>query len=541
VEALPEELRNQGNRDRLVLVKRTGATSGSWVHREWAELWEKGSWKELAGECLAPWLRCQGPVPLARIREVFGFSQSQAEEALDALEESGKLVKDVDVEGLSPGLVCDRDNLELLLRLSRRKRRPEIKERPLRCLIPYLALRQGIGGEGDSERLLDPREKPWEMFSGFPAPVKLWETEIFPARLASYRGDMLDREIGETRLLWYGAGKEKAGFCKIEDLDLVLPRETAPAFEDKLPPSFFDTPRGFWEIKDALGLDSRSCAEALWQGVWKGLLSADSWEPLRRAIEEGFSRPPQDEVPAAGGRIPRALRERWRLGPPVRGNWFSLAPDDPWELENGGAQAPDPLEEEELKSGRVRLLLKRWGILCRPLLEREAPPFSWSALLPAMRRMELAGELAAGRFFSGINSLQFASPKIGEELEEAEESDAVFWMNAADPASLSGLSVPEGLPEFPSRLPSARLCFRGSRLIAVSTRSGKSLEIRIPPEDTDAAMTPAFAAFPRRRAAHPEKKILIEKINGKTAALGEYAGVFKEAGFVNDRGKLALW
>jgi ATP-dependent Lhr-like helicase len=543
-EALPEELRVfQRCADRLVLIRRPGAAVPSWVHREWAETWEKGSPEQLAAECLEPWLRCQGPLPLSRIREVFGFSQAQAEAAAASLAEQGKLVKDVSVEGGSPpGLVCDRDNLELLLRLSRRKRRPQIKERPLRCLIPYLALRQGIGG--DSGQPLRPGEKPWEKLAGFPAPIGLWETEIFPARLASYRGGMLDKEIGETRLLWYGAGREKAAFCAIEDLDLVLPRQTAPPFEDKLAPSFFDTPRSFWEIKDALGLDRRAAAEALWQAVWKGLLSADSWEPLRRAIEEGFSPSPSPgrEETAARGRIPRALRERWRLGPPVRGSWFSLAPGDPWEPEDkGSALNLDPLEEEELKRGRVRLLLKRWGVLSRPLLEREAPPFSWSALLPAMRRMELAGELVAGRFFSGINSLQFASPRIGEELEEAEAADRIFSVNAADPASLSGLQVPGGVPELPPRLISARLCFKGSRLIASSSRSGKSLEIRIPPEDPDLTRVTEFAVFPRRRAMHPEKKILIETVNGKTAALGEYAAAFKEAGFVNDRGKLVLW
>jgi ATP-dependent Lhr-like helicase len=521
--ALPEELRNLPGQyaERLGLIKRPGAAAASWVHREWAEIWEKGSPEQAAAECLAPWLRCQGPLSLSRLREVFGFSQAQAQAAADTLEAAGKLVKEVDVEGAAPGLVCDRDNLELLLRLSRRKRRPQIKERPLRCLIPYLALRQGIIGGGDSGGPSEPGGKPWERLTGFPAPVRLWETEIFPARLASYHGAMLDKEIGETRLLWYGAGREKAAFSGIEDLDLALPRHTAPPFEGKLIPSFFDTPRSFWEIKDALGLDRRSSAEALWQAVWKGLLSADSWEPLRRAIEEGFSPAPGIEETAARGRIPRALSARWRLGPPVRGNWFSLAPGDPWEPEGlGSAGEPasgeldplelnpwelNPLEEEELKRGRVRLLLKRWGVLCRPLLEREAPAFSWSALLPAMRRMELAGELAAGRFFSGINSLQFASPRIGVELEEAEALDGIFSMNAADPASLSGLQVPEGIPELPPRLGTARLCFRGSRLIASSSRSGTSLDIRVPPEDGDLERIAEFAAFPRRRAAHPEK------------------------------------
>ena len=86
------------------------------------------------------------------------------------------------------------------------------------------------------------------------------------------------------------------------------------------------------------------------------------------------------------------------------------------------------------------------------------------------------------------------------------------------------------------------LIARGEHVLALApTGSGKTLDIRIPPEDGDLIRVTEFAAFPRRRAVHPEKKILIEKINGKTAALGEYAAAFKEAGFVNDRGKLVLW
>ncbi|MDR1100013.1 MAG: hypothetical protein LBL28_05965, partial [Treponema sp.] len=219
--------------------------------------------------------------------------------------------------------------------------------------------------------------------------------------------------------------------------------------------------------------------------------------------------------------------------------WFSLVPD--YE------GPPDLLDEEELNRDRVRLLLERWGILCRPLLEREAfftaaeNPLSWSRLLPCMRRMELAGELAAGRFFSGVNSLQFASPRIITELEEAEQFRGLFWMNAADPASPAGLNI-DGLdPRFPARTAASRLCFRGQDLIAVSGRGGKDMAVFIPPDDPALEELAAFSGIPRRRAVHPEKKLVIEKINGKPAAQSGYATAFRSAGFISDQGKLYLW
>ncbi|MDR2617816.1 MAG: DEAD/DEAH box helicase [Treponema sp.] len=578
---VPPELKEAVQQDpglggRLAILKRESAGVASVVHREWAKRWREGGPGELAEDCLRLWLRYEGPVPLSRITEVFGFSMAEAEDAVYSFVEAEELADDVIVtQGDVParaysgaGLVCDRENLELLLRLLRRKRRREVKEKPAPLLVPFLARRQGLLQDSAPAGFPQRAEGgPWKKLSGFTAQAKLWETEIFPCRQAGYSGETLDRELREGRLLWYGAGKEKAGFCEPGDIDLVLPGSPAPEFTGGFPQGFFDFPRSFWEIRDAFsacareleGTGNAACAAALWNEAWRGSLSADSWEPVRRGLENGFF-PSGEKGETAGAkgsvtgmgipgsrrisgtlRIPKAIRERWRSGPPVPGNWFALFNDDGQRTEGEEFRL---LEEEELNRDRVRILLDRWGVLCRPFLEREAPCFSWSHLLPAMRRMELAGELTAGRFFSGINSLQFASPHIAEELEQAEQEQGVYWMNAADPASPSGLSI-EGLEkpgrEFPNRLPSSRLCFRGAELLAVSNRGARDLLIFIPPDDPAIMEAMAFVKLPRLRAVQPEIKVVIEKINGKTAASGEYAEVFRHLGFVNDRGMFVLW
>jgi len=239
--------------------------------------------------------------------------------------------------------------------------------------------------------------------------------------------------------------------------------------------------------------------------------------------------------------VPRAIRERWKSGTPVRGLWFSLASDSP--LDEGQSL----LEEEELNRERVRLLLDRWGILTRPLLEREAPALSWARLLPAIRRMELAGELVTGRFFGGVASLQFASPRILAELEEAEAERSIYWMNAADPASPAGLAVEGILPRAEHsahavrRTASSRLCFRGTELLAVSNRNCQELEIFIPPDDSDIVNALEFVKISRTRKVHKENKIIVDKINGDSAALSAYSEVLAAHGFVKDRGRMVLW
>ena len=540
--------------ERLKKIKRKDAGIASLVHRELVT-----SWENEALTLLGPWLRYEGPVSISRIAEVFGLSVADAGDAVNALAEVGEVVCDVALEAAptDDAFICDRENLEMLLRLSRRKARPEISERPASMLIPFLALRQGLASANSDTGVF------LEKLTACTVAAKLLETEFFTARCNNYNPEMLDREIREGRLVWYGAGKEKIGLCPVDDLDLVLPdlehspprggtSKTKPFAEtltQAINSGFFDRPRDFWEIREKMAemltenVGHKDCVEALWQKVWKGQLSADSFEPIRRGIENGFTQKEQEATERVTGpassfaprppRIPRALRNRWKEGAPIQGAWYSLVLDN--------QHTEDPFDRECRDRDRIRLLLARWGILCRPLFEQEHPPFSWSGLLPTMRRMELSGELVAGRFFAGINSLQFASPTIAAELEKAESFDGIYWMNAADPASLAGLGI-EGLdPHIPSRLSSNRIYFQGERLIAISKKSGREQQIFIDPDDPGIAPLVELFKMPRTRKVLPENKILVEKINNTDAAQSSYAKAFRASGFVPDRGRLYFW
>ena len=71
------------------------------------------------------------------------------------------------------------------------------------------------------------------------------------------------------------------------------------------------------------------------------------------------------------------------------------------------APSDDLLAAEKRKKVRVRLLLDRYGLLFRELLQREAAPFRWAVLFRSLRLMELSGEVQAGRFFHGMPGPQF--------------------------------------------------------------------------------------------------------------------------------------
>jgi ATP-dependent Lhr-like helicase len=522
---------------------------------------------------LGEWLRYEGPVSARRIAAVFGCTAGEAGDAANGLVETGEAVCGIIIDD-EEDLFCDAENFELLLNITRKKARPQVRERKAVLVTPFLSLRQGLIPE-NSFAFTDGENRSiipaLAVLSCYTAPAPLWETGILPARIHGYKPESLDSALALSRCLWFGAGKERIGFCapdELELMDLDVSRITRDSglHAMRIIAAFCGSYRNFWEIRDELvrqgsAKDSRTAVELLWEAVWASLLSSDSFQAVRRGLERGFIPKHPGEggfagrIPAVRASrrfrsVPKALREKWREGAPVPGNWFSLLPGP--ELDesriNHETSCHDSamgefsaLETAELNQDRVRLLLRRWGILARPLLERENSALSWAALLPAMRRMELAGELVTGRFVEGIHSLQFASPSIGPELEAAEDVSSVYWMNAADPASPAGLDI-DGLDKrLPSRTANAALCFRGSGLLAVSTKNGRELELFIPPDDSDYRKVVAFITAPRRRVYAPVRKLAIDTINGDAATESPWASVLETEGFIADRGKLFLW
>ena len=59
----------------------------------------------------------------------------------------------------------------------------------------------------------------------------------------------------------------------------------------------------------------------------------------------------------------------------------------------------------------ARTLLRRYGVVFRRLLEREAFSVSWFELGRVYRRLEARGEIRGGHFVSGVSGEQFALPE----------------------------------------------------------------------------------------------------------------------------------
>ncbi len=139
------------------------------------------------------------------------------------------------------------------------------------------------------------------------------------------------------------------------------------------------------------------------------------------------------------------------------------------------------------------MLLCRYGILFRDLLERESNAPKWRDLLNILRRLEARGEIRGGRFVSGFGGEQFALPEAVESLRLSRtlESPHEISVAAADPMNLAGIIVPGTRV---SAVPGRFLRFRNGAVIdeqpPANQRPPGNL---LPPEPV--APTPALRLF----------------------------------------------
>jgi ATP-dependent Lhr-like helicase len=119
--------------------------------------------------------------------------------------------------------------------------------------------------------------------------------------------------------------------------------------------------------------------------------------------------------------------------------------------------------EAEIESA-CRVLLRRYGVVFRDVLERETAIPRWRDLLGLLRRMEARGEVRGGRFVSGFSGEQFALPEALESLREARRNGMkleAVTVAGADPMNLLGIVIPG---ERVAAVPGNRVTFDESKL-----------------------------------------------------------------------------
>jgi len=480
---------------------------------------------------LGKWLFYYGPVEISWLQRTLGLPDDLLHDAIHALEETGVVLLDQFTEQSRRPEICDTANLEALLRMLRRSRKPAFEALDLAYLPLFLARFQGVVQPGNSAD--DLRER-LEQLLGVPLSANVWEEEVLPARLHPYFSAWLDSLMQTSDLLWFGCGQRKLSFAFPEDLDLFL--EPAGSNEDKDAPlaaRLIPDPKGRYSLPavcSSSGLPAATVATELWKLAWRSELSNDSFVSVRKGLLNRFVQ--REPIHRHGRELRHLPGSRWNRARDSSGNWYLLP------AQQG---SPDVLEREERNKDRVRVLLERYGILFRELLLRELPSLQWGRLFRTLRIMEMSGELLSGNFFSGIPGLQFISHDAYRLLDQGLAKDAVYWINAADPASLCGSGLDGIREQLPARLPSTHLVYNGARLVLISRRYGRDLDIKAPPDDPQLPEYLSFFKVLLIREFNPLKRVSVERINGESAKGSAYAGALKGFGFQESYVGLELW
>ncbi len=115
------------------------------------------------------------------------------------------------------------------------------------------------------------------------------------------------------------------------------------------------------------------------------------------------------------------------------------------------------------------------------------------------------------------------------QLQQRLPESAVYWINAADPASVCGLQLEALRGTLPKRVPSTHLVYRGAGVVVTSLRHGRDLTFDLPPDDPDLPTCLVVVRHLLTRSLQPIRQLVIERINGERAADSPYLDPLRTA------------
>jgi ATP-dependent Lhr-like helicase len=346
---------------------------------------------------------------------------------------------------------------------------------------------------------------------GFSASLTVWLDDLLTARFGLLPPGAMETALHRAELGWFGTGRESMTVAYPEDLVLLRgsgEREERPPMALTVGFSDPNARYSFSQLADAQSAPLDEFTDTFWSAVWQGWLTADSLLPLRQGVERGFTLPSMIDNRSGIRRVRRSAHRGAPRG--FAGNWQLIRQEE---------DTPDALTALEDDKERARLLLDRYGFLCRELANREGGNLRWAKLFRALAMMELAGEIVSGYFFEGLSGPQFITPAALQTFNRLSATTipaAGYWMNATDPASPCGLGL--GDPKLPQRRPQNYLSYLDDTLALVLENGGSRLTFHIPhdhPRLTD-TLAPLVHLVAR------EKRVIVQTINEADARKSPY-------------------
>jgi ATP-dependent Lhr-like helicase len=383
------------------------------------------------------WARTHGPFVAAEPARRLGVPLELVENTLGRLAGAGTLVRgEFRPEGTEREW-CDAEVLRLLRQRSLAALRREVEPTSAEALARFLPAWQGVAGEG---RGIDRLFEVVAQLQGVAVPASVLERDVLSSRVRDYSARLLDELLAAGEVMWLGAGSIGRDDGKVVLLlrgqaSTLLPALAQPSERPGEPEHErlreVLAERGACFFRE-LAVDDRVSLDALWDLVWAGEVTNDSFAAVRALSSKKRS----------GGK-PRGGRPRLgsltALGPPTAAGRWSLV-----SREVGAGPPVSPTQSVTAVAG---MLLERHGVLTREAVRGEGIPGGFAGVYPVLRAMEESGRIRRGYFVSGLGGAQFALPGAVDRLRafrdgEAEGQPGAVVLAATDPANPYGLALP---------------------------------------------------------------------------------------------------
>ncbi len=424
---------------------------------------------EALTELLRSRLEALGPVTAAALGEPLAVTPQQTQAALARLENEGFVLQGRFNPTAGDAEWCERRLLARMHRYALDRRRAEVEPVSPQTYLRFLIDWHGVTDTPEGPEAL---AAAIERLEGFPVSAAAWEQDVLPGRVADYAPHMLDQLLASGRFVWlrlvpprvaeeaaHRPGPLRSTPIALLEREALADWRAAAASPDpgalKLSPGAGKVllaleEKGamfFTDLVSATRMLRTQVEEALGELVTWGLVTSDTYNGLRALIAPAHKRP-------AFGAGSRRRGRRTAPGVDAAGRWALLpAPERAEEtVKRGFSTDLESLEHI------AWVLLQRYGVVFRRVLEREQALPPWRELLYVYRRLEARDEIRGGRFVQQFSGEQFALPEAVGALKATgrrQPDGTRVAVSASDPLNLLGILTPG------SRLPAVA----GNRLL----------------------------------------------------------------------------
>jgi ATP-dependent Lhr-like helicase len=450
------------------------------------------------GDLLSRYARTHGPFSSRDVAEHFGLGVGLVDTLLQERKTAGSLRWGRFSASGEAGEWIDPEVLQRIRRRAGALLRGTMEPVPAQRLCTFLPRWQSVTAPKRGPAAI---RGAVQRLAGYVAAASVWEKDLLPARVSEFEVHQLDQLTTSGELTWTGAGRLGA-----RDALITL----VPAGgEDLLPAADQDdldeAPAAVWQVMERGGgwffrelvahlpqFGADTLEKALWDLLWRSMITNDSLEPVRRLRSPG--RPRRARTAAL----------------PMPGRWSAV--QRPMAADRGLLWA--------------QTLLDRYGLVDRTVVGNERVPGGFHGLFAILRRLDEAGRVQQVYAVEGLGGAQFATAAALEQLRQQRTDQAPVLIAATDPANPLGITVP--WPSVtggrPTRKAGSTVLLGHDGPLFYLDPAGRSLLAWTEP---DAGLAASLHEAVRANG----RRTLIRRINGEPVFGSPWSSPLQDAGF----------